>query len=78
MLQQDGTDTLDGVCRCTEYMSVHLQGFPCGSMVQPSMSASILYCMQNEGLVDNYFLAHYFHGYNKYDFSPHELYERLP
>ena len=59
-------------------MSVHLQGFPCGSMVQPWMSASILYCMQNEGLVDNYFLAHYFHGYNKHDFSPQELYECLP
>ena len=28
-------------------------------MVQRGMSASILYCMQNEGLVDNYYLAHY-------------------
>ena len=30
----------------------------------------LLYCIQSEGLVDNYFLAHYF---NKHVFSPQEL-----
>ena len=40
------------------------------------MSASIL--QQSEGLVDNYFLAHCFYGYNKRVFSPQELYECLP
>ena len=34
----------------------------------------LLYCIQSEGLVDNYFLAH---GYNKHVFSPQELYECL-
>jgi hypothetical protein len=38
----------------------------------------LLYCIQSEGLVDNYFLAHCFHGYNKHVFSPQELYECLP
>ena len=35
----------------------------------------LLYCMQSEGLVNSYFLAHCFHGYI---FSPQELYECLP
>ena len=39
-------------------------------------SASI--CIQSEGLVDKYFLAHCFHGYNKHVVSPQELYECLP
>ena len=42
------------------------------------MSASILHTQQSEGLVDNYFLAHCFYGYNKHVFSPQELYECLP
>ena len=40
------------------------------------MSASILHTKR--GLVNNYFLAHCFHGYNKHVFSPQELYECLP
>ena len=32
-----------------------------------------LYCIQIEGLVDNYFLARCFYGYNKHVFSPLEL-----
>ena len=38
----------------------------------------LLYCIQSEGLFDNYFLAHCFYGYNKHVFSPQELYECLP
>ena len=38
----------------------------------------LLYCIQSKGLVDDYFLAHCFHGYNKHVFSPQELYECLP
>ena len=38
----------------------------------------LLYCIQSEGLVNKYFLAHCFHGYNKHVFSPQELYECLP
>ena len=34
-----------------------------------------LYCIQSEGLVNNYFLAHCFLGYNKHVVSPQELYE---
>ena len=34
------------------------------------MSASI----KSKGLANNYFVAHYFHGYNKHIFSPQELY----
>ena len=33
--------------------------------------------IQSKGLVDNYFLAHCFYGYNKHVFSPQELYECL-
>ena len=54
-----------------QYISMTPEGIAQGRML-------IIYCIQREGLVNNYFIACCFHGYNKHVFSPQELYECLP
>ena len=49
----------------------------CVNRVETCTSVYNLY-IHREGLVDNYFLALCFHGYNKHVFSPQEPYECLP
>ena len=53
-----------------QYISMTPEGIVRGRM--------LIYCIQSEGLVNNYSIACCFHGYNKYVFSPQELYECFP
>ena len=48
-----------------------LPRFVCNIEAQiPRAKPVLLYCIQSEGLVDNYFLAHCFYGRSKHVFSP--------
>ena len=41
---------------CTQYTNMTPEGIARGRM--------LIYCIQSEGLANNYFIAHCFHGYN--------------
>ena len=56
-----------------QYRSTNPEGKAQGMNALPS-GFVLLYCIQSEGLVNNYFLAHCFYGHCKYVFSPQELY----